>query len=566
MKRFVPYFAIAILFALAGFLPALAKQATGVTAEAVGQANLRATPDVNAELVGQILAGTRYPVLGRSEFYPWYLLGDAATNQPMGWVFADLVTVQGNASTLPFATVKVGASSVIPSLTVGTLADSTPGELATSPTPDAPAPPTRSAAVTGMVLGEINIRYGPGTEYARLGIGQAGDRFEITGWHTQLPWLQIRYDASPDGYAWVAANLLEVQGDIYSLPSFTRTQFNFPTLTPTISVVEAGAMLGGTPVPLSPAFQALGNQVWELMLNAQFELGTSRPGALFLMDLQTREAVTFGSNIAFSGMSLNKIAILTTLFGKLNTPPDNTEAVTIAEAMICSENISSNEMLSEIGDGNPFAGALEVTHLLQTLGLEHTFITAPYGNDPFITPQPVSAPRTTADQTSADPDPFNQATVSDLGMLLGSIYQCAYDESGPLLELFPGQYDPRECRQILHTMSNNKINALFESGVPIDTRIAHKHGWIDDTHGDASIIYTPGGDYVLVAVVHNPVWMDYGESFPLLAEISRTVYNYYNPDAPVAEIRDGDGAEQCQLLGNPLIQDLMSSTFDDVTR
>jgi hypothetical protein len=67
---------------------------------------------------------------------------------------------------------------------------------------------------------------------------------------------------------------------------------------------------------------------------------------------------------------------------------------------------------------------------------------------------------------------------------------------------------------------------------------------------------------VLVTIVHNPVWMDYSESFPLLGEISRTVFNYYKPDAPVAEIRPGDGAEQCHLLGNPLIEDLTSRTFE----
>jgi beta-lactamase class A len=111
-------------------------------------------------------------------------------------------------------------------------------------------------------------------------------------------------------------------------------------------------------------------------------------------------------------------------------------------------------------------------------------------------------------------------------------------------------------------MSNNRINAMYESGTPLGTRIAHKHGWIDDTHGDAGVVFTPGGDFVMVTIVHNPQWMDYGESFPLIAELARATYNYYNPDAPVAEIRPGEGAEQCELLGNPLIADLMSPRFE----
>src|SRR5690606_15950696 len=151
------------------------------------------------------------------------------------------------------------------------------------------------------------------------------------------------------------------------------------------------------------------------MQDAGFELGTSRPGAFFLMDLQTGEAITFGNDVAFSGMSLTKIAILARLYGLLDQPPDNDMAVTITEAMICSENISTNRMLSVIGDGSPFRGAREVTAFLQQLGLEHTFLTAPYANDPFITPEAASAPSTTADQRSAEPDPYNQMTVDEMG-------------------------------------------------------------------------------------------------------------------------------------------------------
>jgi len=545
-------------------LPALAAlQSTGVTAEAIGQANLRARPDVESELVGQITAGTRYSVLGRSEFFPWYLLGELNDTRPIGWVFADLVTVQGNPNLVPISTVEVTASlSPLPAVTAAALppaAEATATAIAPTPSPT----PTLAATVIGTVLGEVNIRYGPGVDFPRLGVGRAGDQFEITRYHTQLPWVEVRYPDSPDGLAWIALELLEIQGDLYSLPSTSRTQFNLPTLTPTSSAVRAAAVFADEPAPISPAFQALGDQIWQLMQDAGFELGTSRPGAFFLMDLQTGEAITFGNDVAFSGMSLTKIAILARLYGLLDQPPDNDMAVTITEAMICSENISTNRMLSVIGDGSPFRGAREVTAFLQQLGLEHTFLTAPYANDPFITPEAASAPSTTADQRSAEPDPYNQMTVDEMGALLASIYQCAYNESGPLLETFGDQYNPRECQQMLHAMSNNKINALFESGVPLDTRIAHKHGWINDTHGNAAIIFTPGGDYVLVAVVHNPIWLDYSESFPLLAEISRIVYNFYNPDAPVAEIRPGDGAEQCNILGNPLIQDLMSSTYSE---
>ena len=43
---------------------------TGLTASALGSANLRAAASIDAAVVGEIQAGTRYSVLGRSELYP----------------------------------------------------------------------------------------------------------------------------------------------------------------------------------------------------------------------------------------------------------------------------------------------------------------------------------------------------------------------------------------------------------------------------------------------------------------------------------------------------------------
>lgn len=536
-----------------------AAQAQTVTAEAIGQANLRATTDVNSTLLGQIQSGTRYPVIGRSEFFPWVLLGDPVTNRPIGWVFQDLVTLSGGLASVPFSALEVGAAP----------APTTPAlPLMSTPTLPAGISPAASATpvggIVGLVTGDINIRYGPGVDYPRIGFARAGEQFQVIAWHTQFPWLQIRYPGAPNGVGWVARDLLDVQGDVFSLPSISQTSFALPTLTPTPPAVQVSSLSGAAPPP-DPAFQALADDLWNLVLQAGFEPQTSRLGALFLLDLQTGQAVTFGSQIAFSGMSLNKIAILAALYRALDNPPRASEAMTIANTMVCSENTSSNEMLTIIGQGDPFRGAQQVTAFMQQLGLTNSFLMAPFVIDPKNVPQPtipIAPPVTSADKTITQPDPWNQMTVEDLGWLLGSIYQCAYNASGPLLETFPGAFEPRECRQMLHAMSSNRIGALLEAGVPAGTRVAHKHGWIADTHGDAGIVFTSGGNFVLVTALHNPTWLDFSESFPLIAEITRRVYNYYNPEAPLAQTRSEPVPERCDLLGSPLIEELMSASFE----
>jgi beta-lactamase class A len=435
-------------------------------------------------------------------------------------------------------------------------------------TPAATATPDFSNVISGVLSGEVNIRLGPGVEYARVGVGSAGEQFEITAWHTQLPWLQVRYAASPNGQAWIARDLLEINGDLFSLPSISQMTFNLPALTPTLPVLESSAILGGTPVPLSPAFAQLGSQLWDIVLENGFDPATSRFGSLFVMDLQTGEALAFGPEYAFSGTSIQKVAILTSLYGVLNNPPDTRVAIDIANTMICSENVATNNLLRMVGNGNVWSGANAVTTFLRELGLRHTFLTAPY-TIPNQTPEPpieaVELLTTDADQTKANADLSNQMTVDEMGQLLGSIYQCAYQDRGPLLERFGNQYDPRECRQMLHVMSNNTVDALLKAGVPEDTRVAHKHGWIDDTHGNAAVFFTPGGDYVIVMMLYQPTWLNFQESLPTIAEVSRQVYNYYNPDAPMEAIRDGfiPEAGSCNFAGSLLIDDLTSGIFDE---
>ena len=516
-------------------------QQPAVTAQALGQANLRAADSIDSQLIGEIRAGVSYPVLGRSQFYPWLLLGEPGANTPKGWVYEALVTVSGNIQALPFSDL--------------TLTASTP---AAPPAPD-DAPSIFS--VTGETTGEVNIRYGPGIEYPRLGVAFAGERHQITGYHTQRPWVRIRFADSPNQQAWIARGLLNISGRLDSAPAIAQLPANLPALTATPSVISASGQTA-----LGPAFEALGNDLWHLTLEHGFDPATSRFGALFMMDLQSGQALSFGDDFAFSGTSINKIAILAALYQTLSEPPAMDTAVDIANTMICSENAATNRLLSRIG-GDPYTGAEAVTELYRRLGLPRSFLVAPFTTvgTPEPPPRPIVFPQTSADQTRANPDAANQMTVADVGALLAHAHQCAYQESGALIDLFGGDIQPRECRQMLHVMSSNTVDALLKAGAPANLRVAHKHGWIPDTHGSAALFFTPGGDYVIVMMLFQPTWLNFQQSLPLIAEVARRVYNHFNPDQPQNAIREGfiPEVDSCNYRGDPLIADLMQPSWPE---
>ena len=530
-----------------------AQDGSAIAASALGQANLRASASIESALVGEIRAGVDYPVIGRSEFFPWLLLGQRGSGAPLGWVYETLVAVRGDIRQLPYADTVVTAGDA----PAAKPTDGATRAIAASATPTLADDAAAYFGVIGEAQGEVNIRYGPGVEYPRVGVAVAGQRFDVTGYHTQFPWLRIAYADAPNGSAWIARDLLRITGDIFTTPAISATVFNLPGLTPTPSLISAG---------LSPGLRQLADELWALMLEGGFDPQTSRFGALSFIDLETGESFSFGGDIAFSGTSINKIAILAAVYARLNHPPALDLAEDIANTMICSENVATNRLLSLVGGGNAWLGAEAVSAVLAELGFERSFITAPFTTigTPEPPPKPVSLPQTDADQQKASPDLTNQMTAPDISALLAAVYDCAYNESGSLIDAYGSAIQPRECRHMLHVMSGNTVDALLKAGAPADTRVAHKHGWIADTHGNAALFFTPGRDYAIVMMLHQPQWLNFQESLPVIAEVSRRVYNHFNPAAPMPQIRDGfiPAAEDCNFKGSSLALDLTQSVWE----
>ena len=94
---------------------------------------------------------------------------------------------------------------------------------------------------------------------------------------------------------------------------------------------------------------------------------------------------------------------------------------------------------------------------------------------------------------------------------------------------YPDDFTADECQQMIEWLTGDRIDSLIEAGVPVGTRIAHKHGFAGDTHADAAIIFSPGGDFVLVIYVYRPEWLEWEESAPYIANIATATYNYFNP-------------------------------------
>ncbi len=251
------------------------------------------------------------------------------------------------------------------------------------------------------------------------------------------------------------------------------------------------------------------------------------PGVVgvFVKGLSDGEEMGINADVAFSGMSTLKVAIAEEVFRHLDEPPDAQTTGFLTETLTLSgRNCAANQLLSLIGDGDAHRGAEELTESLRYLGLVNTFMT-PYGNKG--PPPRISTPANSRTDKDTNPDPYIQTTPKEIGLLLEMIYWCARG-GGTLIAAYPDQITPHECQEILSLMEANHEGTLIEDGLPNGTRIAHKHGWIEDTHADAAIVFSPSGDYVISIFVHRPGRLDFETSIPLIADISKATYNYFN--------------------------------------
>ena len=294
-----------------------------------------------------------------------------------------------------------------------------------------------------------------------------------------------------------------------------------------------------------PTLQNLGILLQQNILVSGFDgvLG------LYLFDLQNGQEIHFAMDqeqiipvnpdVSFTASSTVKIPIMVSYFIKYGSSAlDEATSNQILDMIRKSENPPADRLMEELDN---FRGPLIVTEDMQKIGLENTFLAGFFCSAEAPCPllQRFTTPANSRNDVFTDPDDFNQTTPSEAGLLLADIYQCAETGGGALIAAFPETINSEICQQMISFLAADKIGVLIEAGVPEGTRVAHKHGWISEPSSgviknisDSAIVYTPGGNYVLVIYAYHPVQTVWEPVSTMFAQLSQTVYNFYNLPTP----------------------------------
>lgn len=190
--------------------------------------NVRAGPGIQYLRLGAVAGGTKLTLSGRNEAGTW-VRGLAAAENLEGWLSAQYMKIDGDVMTLPVLEEKL----------LATPTSSPVSEL--------------TAVVTALGL---NVRAGPGVEYARLGAVAGGTELTLSGRDQSGTWVRGRAPEE-ELEGWFSAQYMDIDGDVMALPVMRVESSGQLQTTPMVTPTPTGVVIpeslprtGGLDVPI----------------------------------------------------------------------------------------------------------------------------------------------------------------------------------------------------------------------------------------------------------------------------------------------------------------------------
>ncbi len=251
---------------------------------------------------------------------------------------------------------------------------------------------------------------------------------------------------------------------------------------------------------------------------------------VFVKDLQTGHELCINCQLPFTGWDPLKLGIALETY-RIQTQPLRPDLTAAVQTMLTQgDSTAANQLLAEMEKGDPQSGATTVTKLLWSLGLRSSYLDAPYGTHSTLTAPAIATPANERSDAITDPDPYVQTTPAEIGLLLESLYHCGQG-GGSLLLLYPDALSPTKCHMLLSQMRPTEKRGLLQTGMPAGTRIAYQSGRHGRTDTDASLVYGPLNDFVIVTFLYHPSESGDETSATTFAEIGLLTYRFFNGHA-----------------------------------
>ena len=281
------------------------------------------------------------------------------------------------------------------------------------------------------------------------------------------------------------------------------------------------------PVDIVPASRASTAILAELVQNrvaAFIKADVSNEVGIYIKDLRSGQEFVLNGNVAVSARGWLKLAFLVEAYRSLGDNVIPEIRAQLAEVITTDNRAVGDEVLKKLGNGDVGAGLAQFNDMFRRIGLKNTFMAQPFNQQ--LTPVFIVTPANAAVGLKPSLDPNAQSTVIDIGALLESLDQCRKNV-GSFSVVFAGKLNNVHCEQILELVGQNKVVGLLDLALP-NTTVLHRQSWDDYNHGDAAIVRSPGGDYVLVVMLSSANKLDWGTTVPMMNDVARAAYGFFN--------------------------------------
>lgn len=252
---------------------------------------------------------------------------------------------------------------------------------------------------------------------------------------------------------------------------------------------------------------------------------------IFVKDLRSGQTWMRNGDLAFSGVGVMRLPVALAVARSRDLAHEEARRARVFQMLTDEAALPTlQELLADLGEGDPAKGAEQTTALLRELGLVNSFIAWPF--DQPGAPPAVVTPANSRPDLPTHPDPQQQTTAEDTGVLLEMLYQCARN-GGPLPLASEGAIEPAECQFILEAMAQNRLvdaqgqPTLLAAGLPPGIPFARRPGWTNETRADAGIVLAGQSDYALVVFLHRPLLMEWEEAVRMMRDMSRMTAQFF---------------------------------------
>lgn len=258
-----------------------------------------------------------------------------------------------------------------------------------------------------------------------------------------------------------------------------------------------------SPFPLKfSSASSLGTEVESITGNSDIKFG------IYVKNLKSGKSYKLNESTDFDAASLYKLWVMAVIFDKISAGKLKEDDLIEADIKDLNEKFKIDEEEAELKEGNLQYNIKSAIEQMITISHNYaTFMLLGKTSDLEVNSF-IKGIGLNKSEMSSPP----KTTPEDIGLFYEKLYR------GEIVS-------PEYSNQMLEVLKRQKINDRIPKYLPEAVEIAHKTGELPNIRNDAGIVFSQGGDYIIVVLTEGKSVEQLSEK---IAQISKVVYEFFN--------------------------------------